>query len=158
MWSSGHRLQLGQPQQAPAQPWHQLPTKPGWVKQSRPRTKRARGHFYQPSALCTGFAGCWGGEERGSPTEEHLGGFWVRVSYSSPHSLQGEGLLQREEEQQRPGKQQPLFTASNPVIPVTGQPEPARDFHRAQGGTHSACGNSSKHAAAARLLLSLIPS
>lgn len=69
----------------------------------------------------------------------------------------GGNLLQREEQQQHPGKQQPLFTASNPVIPVTGQPEPARDFHRAQGGTHSACGNSSKHAAAARLL-SLIPS
>lgn len=99
-----------------------------------------------------------GRREWGSPTEEQLGVFWVRVSYSSPRSLQGEGLLQREEQQQHPGKQQPLFTASNPVIPVTGQPEPARDFHRAQGGTHSACGNSSKHAAAARLLLSLIPS
>lgn len=115
--------------------------------------------FTSPQLSARGFAACWGGEERGSPAEEQqLGVFWVRVSYSSTHSLQGEGLLQREEQQQHPGKQQPLFTASNPVIPVTRQPEPARDFHMAQGGTHSACGNSSKHAVAARLLLSLIPS
>lgn len=74
-----------------------------------------------PSALCTGDCSVLGRGEQGSPTEEQLEVFWVRVCYSSTRSPQGEGLLQREEEQQRPEKQQHLFTASNPVIPVTEQ-------------------------------------